>query len=126
MQFPENLLKFHPSMKTLSILFCAGRVVIFRQLEWCTFVRRWCYAKLIFLSVFEQNYFFGKYVFCFLSTISISTIIALIFVYVFALFSFAVVLLDTATEATLEWTRYPFGPEATTPGVSKIMPFKLI
>ncbi|XP_065221402.1 ephrin type-B receptor 1-B isoform X5 [Planococcus citri] len=27
-----------------------------------------------------------------------------------------VVLLDTATEATLEWTRYPFGPEATTPG----------
>ncbi|XP_054266069.1 ephrin type-B receptor 1-B-like isoform X3 [Macrosteles quadrilineatus] len=27
-----------------------------------------------------------------------------------------VVLLDTATEPTLEWTRYPFGPAATTPG----------
>ncbi|XP_046673447.1 ephrin type-B receptor 1-B isoform X1 [Homalodisca vitripennis] len=27
-----------------------------------------------------------------------------------------VVLLDTATEPTLEWTRYPFGPAANTPG----------
>uniref|UniRef100_A0A8D8YG78 receptor protein-tyrosine kinase n=1 Tax=Cacopsylla melanoneura TaxID=428564 RepID=A0A8D8YG78_9HEMI len=27
-----------------------------------------------------------------------------------------VVLLDTATEPTLEWTRYPYGPQATTPG----------
>lgn len=27
-----------------------------------------------------------------------------------------VVLLDTATEPTLEWTRYPYGPSATTPG----------
>ncbi|XKL66620.1 hypothetical protein PGB90_010040 [Kerria lacca] len=32
--------------------------------------------------------------------------------------NYTIVLLDTATEATLEWTRYPFGPEATTPGVS--------
>lgn len=30
----------------------------------------------------------------------------------------SVVLLDTATEPTLEWTRYPYGPQATTPGVS--------
>lgn len=30
----------------------------------------------------------------------------------------SVVLLDTATEPTLEWTRYPFGPAANTPGVS--------
>ncbi|XP_066597615.1 ephrin type-B receptor 1-B isoform X6 [Prorops nasuta] len=27
-----------------------------------------------------------------------------------------VVLLDTTTEATLDWTRYPYGPEANTPG----------
>lgn len=39
----------------------------------------------------------------------------------FLLFSgleFAVVLLDTTKEATLEWTRYPYGPQAQTPGVS--------
>lgn len=30
----------------------------------------------------------------------------------------AVVLLDTTQEEKLEWTRYPFGPEANTPGVS--------
>lgn len=30
----------------------------------------------------------------------------------------AVVLLDTANEPTLEWTRYPYGPAANTPGVS--------
>lgn len=29
-----------------------------------------------------------------------------------------VVLLDTTKEATLEWTRYPYGPQAQTPGVS--------
>lgn len=29
-----------------------------------------------------------------------------------------VVLLDTTREATLEWTRYPYGPQAQTPGVS--------
>lgn len=28
-----------------------------------------------------------------------------------------VVLLDTTREATLEWTRYPYGPQAQTPGV---------
>lgn len=27
-------------------------------------------------------------------------------------------LLDTTKEATLEWTRYPYGPQAQTPGVS--------
>lgn len=32
--------------------------------------------------------------------------------------SIAVVLLDTTKEATLEWTRYPYGPQAQTPGVS--------
>lgn len=31
---------------------------------------------------------------------------------------FVVVLLDTTKEATLEWTRYPYGPQAQTPGVS--------
>lgn len=31
---------------------------------------------------------------------------------------FAVVLLDTTGEATLDWTRYPYGPQANTPGVS--------
>lgn len=31
---------------------------------------------------------------------------------------FTVVLLDTTREATLEWTRYPYGPQAQTPGVS--------
>lgn len=36
-------------------------------------------------------------------------------------FVFTVVLLDTATEPTLEWTRYPYGPQATTPGVSFIL-----
>lgn len=30
----------------------------------------------------------------------------------------SVVLLDTANEPTLEWTRYPYGPAANTPGVS--------
>ncbi|KAG8264528.1 hypothetical protein J6590_008467 [Homalodisca vitripennis] len=29
----------------------------------------------------------------------------------------SMVLLDTATEPTLEWTRYPFGPAANTPGL---------
>lgn len=33
-------------------------------------------------------------------------------------FEFLVVLLDTTKEATLEWTRYPYGPQAQTPGVS--------
>lgn len=33
----------------------------------------------------------------------------------------AVVLLDTTKEATLEWTRYPYGPQAQTPGVSSFM-----
>lgn len=31
----------------------------------------------------------------------------------------AVVLLDTTTEEKLDWTRYPFGPQANTPGVSR-------
>jgi hypothetical protein len=29
-----------------------------------------------------------------------------------------VVLLDTTGEPTLDWTRYPYGPQANTPGVS--------
>lgn len=33
-------------------------------------------------------------------------------------FVIAVVLLDTTTEEKLDWTRYPFGPQANTPGVS--------
>lgn len=33
-------------------------------------------------------------------------------------FCVAVVLLDTTTEASLDWTRYPYGPQAQTPGVS--------
>lgn len=33
---------------------------------------------------------------------------------------FLVVLLDTTKEATLEWTRYPYGPQAQTPGVRMI------
>lgn len=31
-------------------------------------------------------------------------------------FFFLVVLLDTTKEATLEWTRFPYGPQAQTPG----------
>ena len=31
---------------------------------------------------------------------------------------FAVVLLDTTKEDSLDWTRYPFGPQSATPGVS--------
>ncbi|KYM98678.1 hypothetical protein ALC62_10646, partial [Cyphomyrmex costatus] len=31
-------------------------------------------------------------------------------------FMIAVVLLDTTTEEKLDWTRYPFGPQANTPG----------
>ncbi|KAI4495866.1 hypothetical protein M0802_008272 [Mischocyttarus mexicanus] len=30
-----------------------------------------------------------------------------------------IVLLDTTTEAKLEWTRYPYGPQASTPGLIK-------
>lgn len=30
----------------------------------------------------------------------------------------AVVLLDTTTEGSLGWTRYPYGAQASTPGVS--------
>lgn len=41
------------------------------------------------------------------------------FSFCFFLFSYLiVVLLDTTKEATLEWTRYPYGPQAQTPGVS--------
>lgn len=29
-----------------------------------------------------------------------------------------VVLLDTTKEDSLDWTRYPFGPQSATPGVS--------
>lgn len=32
--------------------------------------------------------------------------------------SVSVVLLDTTGEEKLEWTRYPYGPQASTPGVS--------
>lgn len=35
-----------------------------------------------------------------------------------------VVLLDTTKEATLEWTRYPYGPQAQTPGVSESIFFR--
>lgn len=35
-------------------------------------------------------------------------------------FVIAVVLLDTTTEEKLDWTRYPFGPQANTPGVSTL------
>lgn len=41
----------------------------------------------------------------------------------FCLYYASVVLLDTTKEATLEWTRYPYGPQAQTPGVSQL--FKL-
>lgn len=34
------------------------------------------------------------------------------------LLNVSVVLLDTTTETSLEWTRYPYGPQARTPGVS--------
>lgn len=37
-----------------------------------------------------------------------------------------VVLLDTTKEATLEWTRYPYGPQAQTPGVSTIADFIVV
>jgi hypothetical protein len=36
----------------------------------------------------------------------------------FLLSFFAVVLLDTTKEDSLDWTRYPFGPQSATPGVS--------
>lgn len=32
-----------------------------------------------------------------------------------------VVLLDTTKEATLEWTRYPYGPQTLTPGVRLLL-----
>lgn len=32
-------------------------------------------------------------------------------------------MLDTTQEPTLEWTRYPYGPQANTPGVSEQRPF---
>lgn len=38
----------------------------------------------------------------------------------FSFYYASVVLLDTTKEATLEWTRYPYGPQAQTPGVSLI------
>lgn len=43
----------------------------------------------------------------------------------FCLYYASVVLLDTTKEATLEWTRYPYGPQAQTPGVSSINFFTL-
>jgi hypothetical protein len=43
----------------------------------------------------------------------------------FCLYYASVVLLDTTKEATLEWTRYPYGPQAQTPGVSSINFFSL-
>ena len=36
----------------------------------------------------------------------------------FSMNFFLVVLLDTTKEATLEWTSYPYGPQAQRPGVS--------
>lgn len=33
-------------------------------------------------------------------------------------FFISVVLLDTTTEESLDWTKFPFGPNAPTPGVS--------
>lgn len=37
-----------------------------------------------------------------------------------------VVLLDTTKEATLEWTRYPYGPQTLTPGVRTFYNFVYI
>lgn len=37
---------------------------------------------------------------------------------IFFSFHHSVVLLDTTKEATLEWTSYPYGPQAQRPGVS--------
>lgn len=42
----------------------------------------------------------------------------------FCLYYASVVLLDTTKEATLEWTRYPYGPQAQTPGVSSFVSFR--
>jgi len=36
-----------------------------------------------------------------------------------------VVLLDTTKEDSLDWTRYPFGPQSATPGVSHQIPSKM-
>lgn len=37
-----------------------------------------------------------------------------------SLLPFIVVLLDTTKESSLDWTRYPYGPQSRTPGVSII------
>ena len=39
--------------------------------------------------------------------------------------SVSVVLLDTTKEDSLDWTRYPFGPQSATPGVSHQIPSKM-
>lgn len=44
-------------------------------------------------------------------------LLAILTMYLF-LFFVTVVLLDTTGEEKLEWTRYPYGPQASTPGVS--------
>ena len=40
---------------------------------------------------------------------------------IFLFWVFAVVLLDTTEESSLQWTQYPYGPSAATPGVSVLI-----
>ncbi|KAL7632913.1 UNVERIFIED_CONTAM: hypothetical protein RMT77_016740 [Armadillidium vulgare] len=49
-------------------------------------------------------------------SLSPGTLLALLFVFVATVSSEQVVLLDTTKELSLDWTRYPFGPNSPTPG----------
>lgn len=75
-------------------------------------------VKTIEISFKKKKTIYRK---CNGKTIAIVTIIIIQFHSFFRfLLLFPVVLLDTTKEATLEWTRYPYGPQAQTPGVSHI------
>lgn len=82
------------------------------------FVSNFFWGNFFVYSHFFNFYFFGngREVFSFFRFFWMIFFNAL-YLFVF-FFPFAVVLLDTTKEATLEWTRYPYGPQAQTPGVS--------
>lgn len=65
-----------------------------------------CIAYHLNIANADQGKLFKKNQICFYKLANI-----------FIVFLFVVVLLDTTREATLEWTRYPYGPQAQTPGV---------
>lgn len=90
----------------------------------------WClFSKIYWSNIFlirEENkfphihYYFKPSFCCIMSNCIICHFPILYYFYDILIIPFlvSVVVLDTTGESSLEWTRYPYGPQASTPGVS--------